>query len=285
MNDEVFLKIQQVFKKTIGLSFDKNFLYHGHAFDHNNNWKGTSYVCKEKKIAHFTSLKNLLSILNEKTLRMYSMNHPFDTKEFSEAWKILLNHDGFESIKKDFFYISFSNIKSIDNPVMWRLYGRDGNGVCLIFEIEDDPTYWNCFHYCNVIYNYENLIKLKKNLDAILGDGAKLDLIFPLKRICGFHKSKFFEHEEEIRMISYKYMPFDLKEDINERNEITKYFPLSIIHQDKSKENPYTIPKIRLKKIILGYNVDESLIKEITLVSNILLKYPNPKIQVIKKHF
>lgn len=123
-------------------------------------------------IAKYTSLETAAIILKSGKIRMMSVTAMNDKKEIGHLfYKINKNESEYleNKTKINFaqhrFITSFTN--KIDDLTMWRLYGDNGNGVCLIFSEPYECRYYLPVEYSNIksgllkIVNgiYEELLK------------------------------------------------------------------------------------------------------------------------------
>jgi len=137
---------------------------------------GTPYLYTESKnIFHFTSLKNLYSIINENSLRLYNLaNSRNDPEEYNYAAKKIndiYKLQGFDisfieneirKIKINSFILSCTNEASLSNSYFWQEYGNKGKGVALELEIVNNIVDWEYFYCSKVQYKkWNSLIILK----------------------------------------------------------------------------------------------------------------------------
>jgi hypothetical protein len=94
--------------------------------------------------AHFTTLCKFQSILDSKSLRLYSLFKRVNEQEFKPFTEdfgltgYLDDKDGepyYKTLMGDLFYTSFTNSAPSDEAHMWNVFGTGGNGVKLILEI------------------------------------------------------------------------------------------------------------------------------------------------------
>src|SRR5258706_11067023 len=88
---------------------------------------------------HFTTLKNLLSTIKEKSVRLYDLNNMEDPREWNyaaDAFKDYLGHrDLIKEYKHQVFSFSmmeFSNEVMSNEYIFWKLYGDGGKGVAIV---------------------------------------------------------------------------------------------------------------------------------------------------------
>ncbi len=251
----------------------------------NNNYmlKGSPYFYSgDLKFIHWTSVNNLLSIINSREIRMYNLYNSDDEDEFAFAAEILgLENKVINFLKKYYFTFSFCNSTELNNRHLWENYGKNHKGVALEFSIENEPQYWERFMLADVEYgssehfkNFTNgieLLKKKYNVDFTGVNIAKL---------IGFHKKQNFLNEKEVRLASH--FPYEYEEQYikfakpefridSNRNRITEYIsvPLWVNNNSEYVKNAIaelsrvsqyndkyfeTKPKIKIAKIYFGEN-------------------------------
>lgn len=98
-------------------------------------------------IAKYTSLDTALLMLNSGKIRMMSVTAMNDKMEIGHLYGKLCDEEYAYLENKTKMYLarnryitSFSN--SIDDLTMWRLYGDNGKGVCLIFSAPQECQYY-----------------------------------------------------------------------------------------------------------------------------------------------
>lgn len=109
-----------------------------------------SYPFNDCHVAKYTSLDTALKILASSKMRMMSVTAMNDKLEIGYLYGKLSNEDTAYLENKTIFhnarqrYIT-SFTEKIDDLTMWRLYGDNGEGVCLVFsEPYDCPYYPPC---------------------------------------------------------------------------------------------------------------------------------------------
>jgi hypothetical protein len=223
-----------------------------------------------KSFIHFTSLQALHSILNEQVIRMYNLNGANDPNELSHALTDLDLPDAeLNEFRNQLYFLSMCNSDVLQSDSvlnLWRLYGNEGWGVAIEFEI--DPMKINNgnnnFILAKLIYKkldlktfakanseFENKTKLRVDLKEVLQVPACL------------HKSQYFKVEEEVRLIHLAGSGLDIftsfgtehyRYDFNKRNENVSYYRLKIDKDD----NEYHLPNIQIKKVQLGFRYELS---------------------------
>lgn len=237
-----------------------------------------------KQVCRYCSLESLYQILSNQTIRLNGLVGMNDKSEYKYAWETFFGGEDRNDMEKQMnhtYIMSCSSISSKDNLEMWRLYGDDGKGVCLIFEVD---KYSPPFALAQTIYSYTRKNKRKEDdkkwlLFKRLTDELK-DIGLPLQlknqnKWLPFLKSGDYYYEEEIRLLY----------DESENNHISKKWVLT---DGNSIFNPYVqfdlLPRpdgegegivipLTLKSIILGPKCPE---KEINIkqLANMLERDP-----------
>jgi GTPase SAR1 family protein len=122
--------------------------------------KGTSLEVKEKtNLIHYTSsVKNIIEILNGGFLRLNNLLNVNDPQEINFIIKKanIKNFEPYiEELKSTLFSASFCEVIDNDQPdtfAMWRLYGNDGSGCGIVFEIENYGYDWQNYILSQVQY-------------------------------------------------------------------------------------------------------------------------------------
>lgn len=251
--------------------------------DKNRAYIGTKYLFeKTKRFIHWTSVQNLMSILNYRELRMYNLHNSSDEKEFEYAAKEFDITKELINYSKSYLYtLSFCEADQINNEHLWNEYGRNYSGVAIEFEIINDPTLWKNYLISQVYYEIPEFIpKLKEELDSFKQKYPGAKTIIDLGKLIAFHKRNQFSKELEIRIATYypfkttaeieKYCNTEFRFDKDRARE-TNYFGLKLWvnndsyfikdknpHLDKSLNVPkdYFIknPMIKINSIYFGKN-------------------------------
>ena len=203
----------------------------------------------QKTIYRYVSFDTLFSILNEKTYRMSGlagMNDKSEPDYFD-------NYLGDASkIENDIFISSCSLLK--DELTMWRLYGEDGCGACLVLEIQDTLT--DSFSLLKVDYGSK---KKGHNKIDLLQELQENSFSFQeMNKWKHFFKPYEFKSEKEVRLL---FTNNNHLENSVERKWI-KTFRNSIINPIvdiplNEKEFP-----LKLKSIILGPKFPEKRLNQ-----------------------
>lgn len=155
-------------------------------------------------IAKYTSLETALEILKSGKIRVMSVTAMNDRMEIGHLYGKLSNDKSayLEDKTKIYFarqrYLT-SFTTRIDDLTMWRLYGNQGRGVCLLFS---EP--YNCDFYYPIDYasGKSEIIKTAK---LICNEIEELGMSFTFKSIETiwqyFHKQEGFSDEKELRYL------------------------------------------------------------------------------------
>jgi len=279
---------------TLSMGMDKFFEAHFYIPPENKNLVNCQYFYKNKTVVHFSNIPALISILQEKAIRLYNLHNLNDPREFKFSARLFgLEDEIVEDARTNIFLISFcereilSEIKNEFN--LWRLYGHNGKGIVIVFSIHNDQIDWRDFHLSEVFYGtrkrevFNELIDLVDNFNK-----TEPKITIDFGKLIPFHKSKLFEFEKEVGLI------FDRREmraGVKNRtlyNQEKQIFPLiqtdllkMIEQKDKvrylkipiyTSDNPETeswIPVLKIEQIIIGYNYMEEASKIIESIKEL----------------
>ncbi len=205
---------------------------------------GTKYDAQGTRFIHFTSLKALHSIINENSVRLSclkNLNDPNELKHFTEG---LLPDETIDNIKDNTYILSLcdTSILEEDNILnLWRLYGDQGFGVAIEFEIEFKwHSSMDCYYLGKVIYEKPNLKEFVENHEAFKKSHNVEVRPDNLIRVpASFNKSQYYKIEEEVRLMYFKEHSTrkatsslekinKFKWDFNNRNELVTYHSLDL---------------------------------------------------------
>ncbi|MEO5777907.1 MAG: DUF2971 domain-containing protein, partial [Flavobacterium sp.] len=173
----------------------------------NNFALGTLYDPEATRFVHFTSLPILHSIINENAIRMYSMMNLNDPNEYVYFDELLKD---VKIPKSDIYILSLCGVDALDSKNtlnLWRLYGQEGLGVAIEFEIEFHGYESHGGYYLGkVIYEKPNLEEFRvKNAEFERRNNLdKTDLRELMRVPACFHKNPYYEIEKEIRLMFFK---------------------------------------------------------------------------------
>lgn len=132
------------------------------------------YLCS--CIAKYTSLETALLMLNSGKMRMMSVTAMNDRMEIGHIYGKLCNEESTYLEDKTKLHIARSRYitsftDKIDDLTMWRLYGDNGNGVCLLFLEPRNCNYFYPVDYANSVPAI--CLKTKKICDEMEKVGFK----------------------------------------------------------------------------------------------------------------
>ena len=245
-------------------------------------------------ILHFTSFNALKSIIKDNGLHFWAtrydcMNDPLEYKWLYEPLKEKIAKDNPTlQGQVDFLYEIFPYVISFscasNHQYLWKKYGQDGQGVCLVMNRKImQPTVQSFIkdgdYLADVKYATEQ-DKIEKLSEATLeyrmkgyGTANNSEEFVDEIACCPFVKCEEWSKEEEVRYVR-----------IRERNMLVSYsenggrfsYPQDkkcVKYRDKNgKQVPYldiVFPKLSLERIVIGKHLElETTIK----VINILLQ-------------
>ncbi|MEO9211167.1 MAG: DUF2971 domain-containing protein [Ginsengibacter sp.] len=252
---------------------------------------------KNTTLIHYTSVAAMLNIINDQYFRLYNcfnLNDPREVEYANNKYSMGFTEDEIVEIKQNYFVGSFCeydiNLQNEDFN-QWRLYGNNGNGAALVFEIENIEERWEnffigkiCYDESNeIVYRFKKFIrfhkefnekyKLFENTPEILSaitlhfkdEIWKVENEFRLFTSCPFDKytfeNKFFGNQNS-------FLSGKVEHTINRNGEFVSYIPLPLnkeremkdlqmrgLNDEHAKYFFSSIPHLKLKEIILGYNV------------------------------
>ena len=261
---------------------------------------------------HFSSIDALNSILPIGCFRMYSLNNMDDIHEMGHTLKELKfigDEDLYKEDKESIHCFSMCSGRVLkDNTKMhnlWKLHGRDGNGICFRFGFQNRENWLN-YHLVTVDYlnnddvNYPDWKKIIKSAN-INSDNLEID------RIIGcFSKNKIYSFEEEIRLVFDNRLdvrtenffqgkmiyPIVLKDKLTNSKNIS-YYNLPLLqfghNQDEFEiqyvQKVYEMPKVEIKEIILGYRFNKKDVETLSQKFDFNQKKIKLKLSPLKKFF
>lgn len=247
---------------------------------------------------HYTSVSNLCSILNEDSIRMYNLIHKNDPREFDyliKKYRLQIDEEEINLFKRSFHLFSMCKYDELekDNFNMWRNYGKDGHGIGIVFEFLNDN--WDYFllgetqyedndlseHRICQIVNISNEYRKFINQDRIPILFGSLFL---------YHKNKIWKDEKEVRIFTYlSYDEYSLtfNNELSElNNKYLKFFfdsgkvgsyvilplesNLKLLAERRNIENYDFFPRIRIKKVVVGYRMSN---EESNRLRHVILHY------------
>ena len=161
---EIIDKIGKEFMDTIYEHLPKEWIFSngssGPSFNAQLNKMNSAYEAsdyfynEERKFIHWTNVQNLMSIINNREIRLYNLHKSSDAKEFNFAAEQLSIPEHNVDYSKNYLYtFSFCEIKEKNNPKLWSEYGKDYSGVAIEFEIDNEPKRWNNYMLSQCYYS------------------------------------------------------------------------------------------------------------------------------------
>jgi hypothetical protein len=268
---------------------------------HNKILKSTPYIIPPNSllIHYVPNIEVLINIIKSGTIRLTTLNSKNDRHEISylsRQLKLDLTEEEVENYKKDFFCASFCKIKNRQDEdfSMWRLYGSEGRGAALVFEIENYSDEWHHFAMGKVQYGIN---RASEHYGAYMNFVAEFQKVnnYPFQNrpitsmaLLALHKNVGWKYENEIRLISnYRYDKYTLDEDADSslipnvfhsyKNGCGQYayMELPLLGSKKYKEHEdrfstgdlkdhydtfrRMLPRLKLVNIIIGYQYSEDV--------------------------
>lgn len=236
--------------------------------------------CKE--FAKYTSFPTLMATLQSGKMRMNSIVAMNDKTEMFFLSDTTKNFQ--ESIEEEGDNLYWANLnfitsfsERIDELDMWRFYGDNAHGVCMVFE----PKEISETNIKEVLYINKNSNEKIQQMNKILSElkENKINFRFPmLDRYKPFYKSEDFKNEGEHRLLIVSDKPTDWI-IAQPYNILAPYVEkdLSIGDQDGNIDFP-----LALKKIILGPEMPNKEINKIQLKQFLTSRYSNYNIEICK---
>lgn len=267
------------------------------------NFSQSQYYYKGKSLefVHFSTLDAVRAIVSSKVLRLYNLYNLNDPREYSFAGDLLpFNAENKVDAKVNMFLLSMCKTDILRGPTqyefnMWRLYGKNGDGIALHLDFSLNPlSNWKDYYLSEVYYGSFSKTNLKElNKALIKFENEKPKMTIDLGQILAFHKSNLYKLEKEVRLLydyrqkrvhgptiytnnQIKVSPI-IKQDIeraNSRKDI-QFLELPIYHTDFNQVSAQ-IPIPRIKEIILGHSYienKEKVVKELKELCNHSLGY------------
>ena len=162
-----------------------------------------------KHVCRYTSLNSLFLAMKGGNHVMCSITCMNDKGETSYADKYV-GYGAFsnssKSIKEnnDCFILSCCNKDMVDNLTMWRLYGNNGKGVCMEYDVDLSKIDNKEFFFAPVSYGKERNEHPALEFIKKIRQWKKRGWCFELKRWYiwkHFFKSYLFKEEQEVRLL------------------------------------------------------------------------------------
>lgn len=215
---------------------------------------------KETLFCKYTSLETLIATLKSGKMRLnsiVSMNDPTETEKMkNEGCNFQFYKETEEDVKKNsnHYFVTSLTTKQ-DDLDMWRFYGNDATGVCLIFRASDDNTK-DIFDINYVDFNSEMFSRIDTLLTNLKNKNVRFSILsYVFKHL--LMKPKDFKTEDEKRLIVMTTQPDGFTTYSN--NIITPYIEKRLKNNIKKKSKNTLIAKasgeffpLILTKILLG---------------------------------
>jgi len=268
-------------------------------------FKKTFKLNKHTSIIHYTSIETMLNVLSSQCFRLYNclnLNDPKEIEFANDKFSIGLTSDEIKTFKRNNFIGSFCEYdldKNDDNFNLWRLYGNNGNGAALVFEVENMEDSWENFFIGKIFYDlngegsspFKEFIRFHKEFNAQHHLFENTPYI--LSAISLHFKDKIWEVENEFRLFTpcpfdehtFENKSFDnqnsflstkVEHTINRNGDLVSYISLPLnkqremknlqtrgLNEEQAKYFFSSIPHLKLKEIILGYNVSPEVFHNI----------------------
>lgn len=181
-------------------------------------------------LCKYMSLETFRNMLNNRTFRMNSIAAMNDIYEGEWMNRLLYGEEETTNNKLQLSYVENSNIlvtslsNKPDDASMWRLYGNNGNGVCMMFTCPKDSV--EQVYYADTTNDKfkqlrEKAIKLKKDGITVHFAGAD-DMRYYIKsssfNVEGEYRFLYEAAQETLLIANYggllsPYKDFDIKDD------------------------------------------------------------------------
>lgn len=264
-DDKRKLIIEQV-SKVYGNSISKNDILYDPAaecylFKEDTECRILENLLPEKadnieEIAKYTTFEGLVAILKSGKIRMNSIVSMNDKTETDFLGDVIRNYK--EDYEQDYdkylfadkeFITSFTS--RIDDLDMWRLYGDNARGVCIVFE-RDGKKKDELYKIRYIFPESEELKRAEALMEALKEKGIKFRLN-QLHKYRHYLKHTDYQAEEETRLLMDSENPDGWF--INRENGIlTPYVERIIRKSGDLEEEDYPF---RLRRIILGPSIRE----------------------------
>ncbi|RFC53186.1 DUF2971 domain-containing protein [Brumimicrobium aurantiacum] len=243
---------------------------------------------------HYTSLSSAMNILNSGNIRLYNclnLNDPSEINYLLKNSPINFTEKEVEKYKREHFILSGSIYKSKNDEEfnLWRLYGDQGKGIGIVFEVDNKIENWTSVFLQTVTYganksNSKNIIGFL-HFHKVFNEEHKLFSNTPslFSLLSTGVKNEMWSIEKEFRIVikllldKHSNLPEDsisnnslitsrLNHELKPNGKMVSYVELPLhLKNYKSKvvETPFSkeeidlidyIPNLKVKKLILGPN-------------------------------
>lgn len=243
---------------------------------------------------HYTSLTSAINILNSGNIRLYNclnLNDPSEINYLLKNSPINFTEKEVEKYKREHFILSGSMYKSMNDEEfnLWRLYGDQGRGVGIVFEVDNNIKNWPSIFLQKIVYgikegNSKNIIGFL-HFHKVFNDEHKLFNNTPslFSLLSTGVKNEIWTIEKEFRIIvkvlldrhsnvpkksisNNSLITSRLNHELKPNGKMVSYVELPLHLNDyKSRvvKTPFSkdeidlidcVPNLKVKKLILGPN-------------------------------
>jgi hypothetical protein len=228
-----------------------------------------------------------VNIFNDGFFKLNSLAYMDDPQEMLFA---LRSSQELEHLKQHLFCLSFcvyDEIKSPDSFDSWRIYGRNGDGIGIVFKFIPSLDFWSDsylseIHYGKQITNVDGYDETSKKFDFFKVNQEKFISKYQdsfeflphqfnknrklpdwLAIFLAFHKSSLYKSENEVRYLkSVDKLPNTFT--LNRQLEMGSYEKLLITNRNIGEKNKSETefrkePSVEIEKIIIGYRRPDKL--------------------------
>ncbi|WP_294958465.1 DUF2971 domain-containing protein [uncultured Fibrobacter sp.] len=201
------------------------------------------FIKPNKEIYRYTSLKSLFDMIDHSSLRMFGIAGMNDKTEVNFVERSIFNEKRSLTNSVNKYFITSCSIKK-DDLTLFRLYGDEAKGVCLVFDIKEK----NNFKVQNVCYMDENdpvFGFLNRFISEVQTKSHRKFVLKTLNDWSHFVKPTEYEDEGEIRLMHVS------GEQIKPNGWILSQ-PHNIVNPYKDFSLLNNSFPLKLKKVILG---------------------------------
>jgi hypothetical protein len=236
------------------------------------------------EIVHYTSIQSFFEIINSETIRLYNSFNLNDPKEIEHGLKTLnypYDVNWLNDLKRNHFILSASkyNKQTKDNFNLWRLYGQEGMGVGLVFEVPETIKRWIGINLSRIEYSSDevtnsisqNFLDFHQDFQAKYALFENIPSIIPL--LASFKKNEIWKIENETRIVAF--CPFDkynLKPETNFNQSINPFLSKTISHTLNSSGDQVAFVSMPISRSGVQKKLNSNL--QIDVQENFLKSHP-----------
>lgn len=267
--------------------------------------KGKLIGMRTKHIIHYAPVEALVGIVKDKAIRMSNLESVNDPSEVSYSFKNIAHEATsaeMENFKRQTFLFSackYNFKQATENFDSWYRYANKGDGVGLVFEIENLKDNWQEIYYGQVGYGLKNenqrLLEQFWEMHHSFESEYKLFENTPLLLIAltSFIKEHIWKPEKEVRLTAFcpydkwelkakhyergsPFLQYSMEFGLSSQRKLIPYVYLPINIEQRLKEfaNSFkdeamakrylsSIPHLRLKRVIAGFGMSNNDFHEI----------------------